>query len=115
MTTFASAPFALFIGFNIASAFGRLALPRNFKGEFLELALTIVAPTTHSTLLDNYRGDVLINLQECVPPKRNALSGSRGPAGQEEEKEARDGGAQHDADSDERRMRAKAEVNGGRI
>ena len=96
MTTFASAPYALFFGVNIASACGRLAFSSHPKGELVELALTIVAPTTHSTLLDSYRGDVLINLQECVPPKRNALGDSRGHAGQEEENEARDGGAQHD-------------------
>ena len=115
VTTFASAPFALFIGPNFASACGRLAFSSHPKGELLELALTIVAPTTHSTLLDSYRGDVLINLQECVPPKRNPLGVSRGHAGQEEENEARGGGSQHDTitDSDERRMRVTAEVNGG--
>ena len=96
VTTFASAPFALFIGFHIASACVRLSLSSHPKGELLELALTIVAPTTHSTLLDSYRGDVLINLQECVPPKRNAFSGcSKGHAGQEEDNEARNGRAQH--------------------
>ena len=96
MTTFASAPFALFIGVNITSACARLAFSNHSKFELIELALTIVAPTTHSTPLDSYRGDVLINLQECVPPKRNDLGVSRGHAGQEEENEARDGGAQHD-------------------
>eukprot|EP00563_Minutocellus_polymorphus_P000165 CAMPEP_0181043186 /NCGR_PEP_ID=MMETSP1070-20121207/12568_1 /TAXON_ID=265543 /ORGANISM="Minutocellus polymorphus, Strain NH13" /LENGTH=101 /DNA_ID=CAMNT_0023121487 /DNA_START=319 /DNA_END=624 /DNA_ORIENTATION=- len=93
MTTLSSAPNAFFLGGNIALACSRLALPRHLERKLLELALAIVAPATHPILLG--RGEVLINLKECAPPKRNALSGGRGHAGQKKENEARNGGAQH--------------------